>query len=81
MSIMEHVKGAQDMKNLQEKLIVVQTQKKECQAQMEPVKEREAEVIVQAKYAKKNMAQTHEECTKMIINEIIVKILNAEYLK
>jgi hypothetical protein len=35
MSITEHVKGVQDMKKLQTKLITVQMQKKECRAEME----------------------------------------------
>jgi hypothetical protein len=38
MSITKHVKG-EDMKKLHEKLIVAQTQKKERQAQMEPLQE------------------------------------------
>jgi hypothetical protein len=40
MPIMEHVKGAHDMKKLQVELIAAQTQKKECQAQMELLQER-----------------------------------------
>jgi hypothetical protein len=39
MSITERVKGVQDMKKLQAELITVQMQKKEHQAQMEPLQE------------------------------------------
>jgi hypothetical protein len=41
MSITEHVKGAQDMKKLQAELTTAQTQKKERQAQMEPLQEKQ----------------------------------------
>jgi DNA repair exonuclease SbcCD ATPase subunit len=77
MSITEHLKGAQDMKKLQAELIATQTQKKERQAQMEPLQERAAEVIAQAEEAKKNMAQTQAECTEMISDEIAVQVLDA----
>jgi predicted nucleic acid-binding Zn-ribbon protein len=77
MSIMERVKGAQDMKKLQAELIVVQTQKKECQAQMEPLQEWATEVIAQVEDAKKNMAQTQAECAGMINDEIAVQVLDA----
>jgi hypothetical protein len=66
MKITEHLKGVQDMKKLQAELIVAQTQKKDRQAQMEPLQELAAEVIAQAEEAKKNMAQTQAECTEMI---------------
>jgi hypothetical protein len=56
--ITKRVKGAQDMKKLQEKLIATQTQKKWHQAQMEPLQEWVAEVIAQAEDTKNNMAQT-----------------------
>jgi len=39
MSITECVKGAQDMKKLQEEITTTQTPKKERQAQMEPLQE------------------------------------------
>jgi uncharacterized coiled-coil DUF342 family protein len=77
MSIMECVKGAQDMKKMQAELIAMQTQKKERQAQMEPLQERATEVIAQVEDAKKNMAQTQAECTEMINDEIAVQVLDA----
>jgi uncharacterized coiled-coil DUF342 family protein len=55
----------------------MQTQKKERQAQMEPLQERAAEVIAQAEDTKKNMAQTQAECTEMINDEIAVQVLDA----
>jgi ribosomal protein S2 len=45
MQITERLKGVQDMKKLQEELIVAQTQKKEQQAQMECLQEWVAKVI------------------------------------
>jgi hypothetical protein len=48
--ITEHLKGMQEM---QEDLLVAQTEKKDRQAQMEPLQELAVEVIVQEK---KNMA-------------------------
>jgi ribosomal protein S2 len=45
MKITENLKGVQDMKNLQIELIVAQTQKKDRQAQMEPLQELAVEVI------------------------------------
>jgi predicted nucleic acid-binding Zn-ribbon protein len=77
MSITERVKGAQDMKKLQAELITAQTQKKECQAQMEPLQERATEVIAQAEEAKTYMAQTQAECARMVSDEIAVQILDA----
>jgi len=56
--ITKRVKGSQDMKKLQEKLIAMQTQKKWHQAQMEPLQEWVAEVIAQVEDTKNNMAQT-----------------------
>jgi peptidoglycan hydrolase CwlO-like protein len=38
----------QDIKKMQAKLITVQTQKHECQAQIEPLREQVEEVLVQA---------------------------------
>jgi hypothetical protein len=70
MKITEHLKGVQDMKKLQAELIAMQTQKKDRQAQMEPLQELAVEVIAQAEEAKKNMAQIQAECTEMINEEI-----------
>jgi hypothetical protein len=76
MKITEHLKGVQDMKNFQVELIVMQTQKKDRQAQMEPLQELAVEVIAQEEEAKKNMAQTQAECAKMINEEIIAQVLD-----
>jgi hypothetical protein len=64
------------MKKLQEELIVAQTHKKERQAQMELLQERETEVISQAEEAKMNMAQTQVECARMVSDEIVVQVLD-----
>jgi hypothetical protein len=45
--IPERVKGTQDMKKMQEELITAQTQKHERQAQIEPLKEWVAEILLQ----------------------------------
>jgi predicted nucleic acid-binding Zn-ribbon protein len=76
MSITEHIKGAQDMKKLQAELTTAQTQKKEHQAQMEPLQERVAEVIAQEEEAKTYMAQTQAECTGLISDEIAVQTVD-----
>jgi predicted nucleic acid-binding Zn-ribbon protein len=76
MSITEHVKGAQDMKKLQAELTTAQTQKKECQAQMEPLQEWVAEFIAQEEEAKTHIAQTQAECTGLISDEIAVQIVD-----
>jgi folylpolyglutamate synthase/dihydropteroate synthase len=73
MNITEHLKGVQDMKKLQAELIVAQTQKKDRQAQMEPLQELAVEVIVQEEEEKKNMVQTQAECAEMINEEITCK--------
>jgi hypothetical protein len=48
-SIPEQVKGTQEMKKMQVELIIVQTQKHERQAQIEPLQERVAEILAQEK--------------------------------
>jgi hypothetical protein len=58
MNITEHLKGVQDMKKLEAALIATQTQKKDRQAQMEPLQELAAKVIVQEEEAKNNMVKT-----------------------
>jgi hypothetical protein len=65
------------MKKLQAELIVAQTHKKDRQAQMEPLQERETKVIVQAEYAKKNMVQIQEQCTEMINKDIATQVVDA----
>jgi hypothetical protein len=77
MKITKCTKGIQDMKKLQAELIVAQTQKKDRQAQMEPLQELAAEVIAQDEEEKKNMAQTQEECVEMISEEITAQVLDA----
>jgi hypothetical protein len=55
----------------------MQTQKKECQDQMESLQEWEAEIIAQAEDTKKKMAQTQVEWEVMISDENAVHVLNA----
>jgi non-homologous end joining protein Ku len=74
MQIMKHLNGVHDMKRLQTKLIATQTQKKDRQAQMEPIQEQAVEVIGEEEEAKKNMAQTH---AKMINNDSTMQVLDA----
>jgi len=44
---------------------------------MEPFQEREVEVISHAEEAKTYMAQTQEECERMVSDEIAVQILDS----
>jgi hypothetical protein len=60
MNITDHLKGVQDMTKLQVELIVAQKQKKDRQAQMEPLQELAVEVIAHEEEANKNMEQTQE---------------------
>jgi hypothetical protein len=76
-SIMECIKGVHDTNKLQAKLIVAQTQKKDHQAQMEPLQEWVAKVIVLVENANNSMAQTQAECARMISNNIAVQVLEA----
>jgi len=77
MKTTERLKGVQDMKKLQEKLIFAQTQKKDRQAQMESLQELAAEFIAQADEAKKKMEQNQTECAEMINEEITTQVLDA----
>jgi hypothetical protein len=45
MNITKRIKGVQDMKKLQAKIIVAQTQKKDQKAQMEPLQELPSNII------------------------------------
>jgi hypothetical protein len=56
MNITENIKGVQDIKKLEAELISLQTQKKDRQAQMEPLQELAVKGIAQAEEGKKNMA-------------------------
>jgi peptidoglycan hydrolase CwlO-like protein len=76
MSIIEHVKGAQDMKRLLAELTTAQTHKHECQTQMEPLQERVEEVLAQAEEAKAQITQTQAECVELISDEIAVQIVD-----
>ena len=58
MSIMECVKGTQEMKKLQAELTTAQTQKQERQAQIEPLQERIAVVLEQAEESRTQSTQT-----------------------
>jgi hypothetical protein len=76
MSIMERVKGVQDMKKLQEELTTAQTQKKERESQMELLQERKVKFIAQEEESKTYMAQTQVECARLISNKISVQELD-----
>jgi hypothetical protein len=77
MPIIERVKVAQDMKKLQVKLIAAQTEKKECQDQMEPLQEQEKNIIAHAEEAKTNLARTQAECARMVNDDIALQVLDA----
>jgi len=57
MSITEHLKGAQDMKKMQEELIATLMRKHERQGQMEPIQYQEAQLITQLEEEKRNMVK------------------------
>jgi hypothetical protein len=64
------------MKKLQAELIIVQMQKQEHQAQMEPLQERVAEVLEQEEEAKTHIAQTQQECEGLISDEVAVQVVD-----
>jgi len=66
MSITECMEGTQDMKKLQSKLKIVQTNKKERQAELEPLQEQAAQMIVVLEEENKSMAQAQTEGATLI---------------
>jgi hypothetical protein len=68
--------GNQDMKKMQAQLITAQTQKHERQAQIEPLQEWVAEVLVQAEGAKTQITQTHLECVGLMSDEVAVQTVD-----
>jgi hypothetical protein len=61
MSITERVKGAQEMKTLQEELKTAQNNKQARLAQLEPLQEKATQIIVKLEKEKMRMAQDHVE--------------------
>jgi hypothetical protein len=64
MKITECLKGVQDMKKLQTKLVIAQMQKKDQQAQMEPLQELLWRSFAQEEEAKKNMDKHRQSAHK-----------------
>jgi septal ring factor EnvC (AmiA/AmiB activator) len=62
MSIIERLKGNQDLKKLQADLKSMQKKKQERQVEIEPLQEKVAQIIMQLEEEKKNMAQAQMEC-------------------
>jgi hypothetical protein len=54
----------------------MQTQKQECQAQIEPLQERVAEILTQAEGDKIQIAQTQTECAGLLSNEVAVQVVD-----
>jgi hypothetical protein len=61
MSIIERVKGKQDMKTLQVELKTTQNKKQARKAQLEPLQEKVAQIIVKMEKEKKIMAWDHAD--------------------
>jgi hypothetical protein len=57
MIITEKLEGTQESKTLQTELKTVQTRKQERQAELEPLQEQVAQMILQLEEKKKSMAQ------------------------
>jgi chromosome segregation ATPase len=70
MSIIECLKGTQDMKKLQTKLKVTQMQKQARQAELEPLQEQTTQVIAQLEEGNTSRAQAQEESTTLMQEEI-----------
>jgi peptidoglycan hydrolase CwlO-like protein len=64
------------MKRPQAELITMQTQKHECQAQMEPMQERVEEILSQEEEAKACIAQTQVGCLELISDEVAAQIVD-----
>ena len=58
------------MKKIHAELITVQTQKKERQAQIEPLQEWIAEVLAQVEEARNQIEQTQLECAGLMSKEV-----------
>ena len=61
---------------MQAEIITAQTQKQERQAQIEPLKERVAEVLAQEEGARKQIAQTQLECIGLMSEEVETQTIN-----
>jgi hypothetical protein len=77
MRITKSLKGTQEMKTLQTKLKTSQTNKQEREAQLEPLQEQVALMIVNLEEEKKSMAQAHSEGTTLLQEEITTQIVEA----
>ena len=77
MRITERLKGTQEMKILQTKLKTTQTNKKEIQAQLEPLQEQATQMIMQLEEEKTSMAQAHSESATLLHEQITTQIIEA----
>jgi hypothetical protein len=75
MSIIEHLKGAQDMKKMKEELIATPTWKHERKVQMEPLQYQEAQLITQLEEEKRNMVKAQAKGATIIQEEITMQTL------
>jgi peptidoglycan hydrolase CwlO-like protein len=61
-----------EIKKMLAKLITMQMQKQECQAQIEPLQEQVAEVLTHEEGDIKKIAQTEAECAGLLSDEVEV---------
>jgi hypothetical protein len=66
MTIIECLKGMQDMKTLQIDLKTAQINKQERQAQLEPLQKQATQIIAKLEEEKIRMVQEHSECTTLL---------------
>jgi hypothetical protein len=72
MSIIERVKSAQEMKTLQVELKTAHNNKKARLAQLEPLQEKESQIIAKLEKEETRMVEDHVERTEYLKEHIIV---------
>ena len=61
---------------MQANLITAQTQKQECQAQIEPLQKWVEEILAQEEGDKTQIAQTQTECARLLSNRVAVQVVD-----
>jgi hypothetical protein len=75
MAILDRMKSAREMKNLQEELKSIQMEKQLRQAQLEPLHERETTMITELEAAKVSIEQLHLESVEVLKEQITTQLV------
>jgi hypothetical protein len=77
MIIIKRLKGTQEMKNLQIELKTMETKKQERQVELEPLQEKEAQMIAQLEDEKKIVPQEQTEGATLMQEKVTVQSVEA----